>query len=399
MKYNRKVLSVIFFISIFNYVDRYILSAVFPLIKSDLSLSDTQLGMLASAFMIVYTIVSPFMGLIGDKIKRPFIVGSSAIFWSVSTFLSGLSQSFGQLSFFRSLVGVGEAGYGTVSPSYLAEWFRPEVRARILSIYALAIPVGSAIGYMLGGYLGQKYGWREAFYMVAFPGMLFGVFALFLRESPERGEKKTICFSEYRSLFSNKTYLLIAASQAIGTFSIGGLSAWMPSYYVRTWGMSIAEAGFKFGAVTVLAGILGNLIGGFLADYMRKYTKRSYFIVAYMTFFLSIPCAVLSLLADNIALSLFFVFLTEFFIFMHSGPYHAAIVEITPVTMRSMAFALDIFILHAFGDAISPTIIGYFSDKHGLLMAIFFAAIYLLFGGVTSIFAGHFYIKEHANKT
>lgn len=399
MRYNRKVLLLIFCISIFNYIDRYILSAVFPLIKADLNLSDTQLGLLASAFMIVYTLVSPFMGLIGDRIKRPFIIGGSAIFWSFATFAGGLSASFHQLSFFRSLVGVGEAGYGTVSPSYLAEWFRKEVRARVLSIYALAIPAGSAIGYMLGGYLGQKYGWREAFYIVAFPGIILGSLALLLRESPEREKKEALSFSDYRALFSNKTYLLIAASQAIGTFSVGGLSAWMPTYYVRNWSMTVAEAGFKFGAITVAAGITGNIAGGFLADYLRKYTKRSYFLVGYMTFFLSAPFAVLSLLAGSLQASLAFVFLSELFIFMHSGPYHAAIVEITPPQMRSMAFALDIFILHAFGDAVSPLIIGYFSDKVGLIIAVFFAAIYLLLGGFTSILAGRFYVKEHAAKT
>lgn len=389
----------IFSISIFNYVDRYILYSVFPLIKTDLKLSDTQLGFLASAFMIVYTCVSPFMGLIGDKVKRPLVIGTSAIFWSFATFAGGLSQSFKQLSFFRSMVGIGEAGYGTVSPSYLAEWFRKEVRARVLSIYALAIPAGSAIGYLLGGWLGQKYGWREAFYIVAFPGIVLGSLAYFLKESPEREKKEITSFKEYKALFSNKTYLLIAASQAIGTFSVGGLSAWMPTYFVRNWGMSIAEAGFKFGAITVAAGITGNLLGGFLADYLRKYTKRSYFIVGYLTFFLSAPFAVMSLITSDLTLSLIFIFLAEFFIFMHSGPYHAAIVEITPSTMRSMAFALDIFILHALGDALSPTLIGYVSDKAGLLIAIFFAAVYLIFGGFVSILAGRFYMKEHAYKS
>ncbi len=398
MKYNRKVLILIFSISIFNYIDRYILYSVFPLIKTDLRLSDTQLGFLASAFMLVYTAVSPFMGFIGDKVKRPIVIGTSAILWSISTFAGGLVSSFKQLSFCRSMVGIGEAGYGTVSPSYLAEWFRKEVRARVLSIYALAIPAGSAIGYLLGGWLGQKYGWREAFFIVAFPGIILGSLAYLLKESPEREKRQEISFSDYKKLLSNRTYLLIAASQAIGTFSVGGLSAWMPTYFVRNWHMSVAEAGFKFGAITVAAGILGNLAGGFLADFMRRYTKRSYFIVGYITFFLSAPFAVLSLVASDLNTSLFCIFLAEFFIFMHSGPYHAAIVEITPSNVRSMAFALDIFILHALGDALSPTIIGYVSDKIGLLIAIFFAAVYLIFGGFVSILAGKFYMKEHADK-
>jgi len=393
-KYNRKVLILIFTISIFNYIDRYILASVFPLIKIDLVISDTKLGFLASAFMIIYTLISPFMGFIGDKIKRPFIIGVSVILWSFATAFSGLSKNFTQLALSRGLVGIGEAGYGVVSPSYLAEWFNINVRARVLSIYALAIPVGSAIGYLLGGYLGQKYGWREAFYIVAFPGIILGFLSLFLKETPEREKEEKFNFSEYKTLFKNKVYLLIAFSQAIATFSVGGLSAWMPTYYVRNWNISVAESGFKFGIVTVLAGILGSMSGGFLGDYFKKYTSRGYFIVGYMSFFLSIPFAIFSLFTDNINTSLIFIFLSEFFIFMHSGPYHAAIVEITNVRIRSMAFAMDIFILHAFGDAISPLLIGYISDKIGLLIAIFFAAIYLIFGGITSILAGYFYKRQ-----
>ncbi|PIS46937.1 MAG: MFS transporter [Elusimicrobia bacterium CG08_land_8_20_14_0_20_51_18] len=398
MNYSKKVLFLIFCISLFNYIDRQVLYAVFPLIKTDLNLSDTQLGLLASAFMVIYTVISPIMGFIGDKVKRPFIIGGSVIFWSFATITSGLSRTFGQLGFSRGLVGVGEAGYGSVCPSYLAEWFRPELRARIMSLYALAIPVGSAIGYLLGGYFGHKYGWREAFYIVAVPGILLGFIALSLKETPQRENRTPASFSEYKKLFKNRTYLLIAFSKAIGTFSVGGLAAWMPTYYVRNWDLTVAEAGFKFGLITVAAGILGNVAGGFLADWFRKYNKRSYFIVGYMSFFLSVPFAVLSLDASTLNASLAYVFVCEFFIFMHSGPYHAAIVEVTPVNIRSMAFALDIFIIHAFGDAVSPLIVGYVSDKHGLVIAIFFAAIYLLGGGITSILAGHFYKKDHAKE-
>lgn len=395
MSFNKKVLFLILSISMFNYIDRYVLASVFPLIQQDLKLSDTQLGILASAFMIVYTLISPFMGFIGDRIKRHFVIGFSAIFWSIATVFSGLSKNFFQLSLTRAFVGIGEAGYGTVSPSYLAEWFDLKIRARILSLYALAIPFGSAIGYLLGGYLGQKYGWRQAFYIVGLPGIILGILAFTLKETPEREKSKEFKFSDYKVLFRNKTYLLISFSQAIATFSVGGLSAWMPTFYVRNWNITVAEAGFKFGVITVIAGILGNLSGGFMADYLREKVKRAYFIVGYLSFFLSIPFAILAIFSENLNLSLLFIFLSEFFIFWHSGPYHAAIVEIIPVSIRSMAFAINIFILHAFGDAISPMIIGYISDKTELLVAIFFSSIYLIFGGITSILAGFFYNKNY----
>ena len=394
--YSKKVLFFIFSISLFNYIDRQVLYAVFPLIKKDLLLTDTELGVLASSFMIVYMCFAPLVGYFGDKYRRPVIIGVSAIFWSVATIFTGMIRTYPQLIFSRAAVGVGEAGYGTVSPSYLAEWFPVQKRARIMALYALAIPVGSAIGYLLGGVLGQHFGWRAAFYIVAVPGILLGAAALFLRETPEKvaHPPERLKFGQYARLFSNRPFLLIAFSQAIGTFSVGGLAAWMPSFFVRDFGLSVAQAGFYFGAVTVLAGVAGNLAGGWVADWLRKKTKRAYFIVGYLSFFLSMPFGVLAVLASTLPMALAMIFLTEFFIFAHSGPYHAAIVEVVQVNMRSMAFALDIFILHAFGDAISPTIIGMVSDARGLAFAIFLAVMFLFFGGVTSILAGYYYDKD-----
>jgi MFS family permease len=394
-KYARGVLLLVFGLSLFNYIDRQVLYAVFPLIKADLRLSDAELGFLASSFMIVYMCFAPFVGYFGDRVRRPLIIGVSAVFWSVATLFSGLVKNYGQLIATRSAVGIGEAGYGTVCPSFLAEWFPVEKRGRIMALYALAIPAGSAVGYLLGGFLGHHFGWRNAFFIVAIPGMLLGVIALFLRETPEKTQRtEHISFSGYTALFKNRTFLLICLAQSVGTFSVGGLAAWMPSYFVRTFEVSVAKAGFLFGAVTVAAGLLGNFSGGWAADWLRKRTRRSYFIVGYMSFFLSIPFGVGAILADSLNLCLAMMFLSEFFIFAYSGPYHAAIVEVVPVTMRSMAFALDIFIIHALGDAISPFLLGVVSDSAGLPFAMFLAMIYLLLGGFISIAAGEAYKKD-----
>ncbi len=395
LTYPRKVLILIFGLSLFNYIDRQVLFAVFPLIKADLRLSDAELGFLASSFMIVYMCFAPFVGYFGDRVRRPLIIGVSAVFWSISTLFSGLIRSYGQLIFTRSAVGVGEAGYGTVSPSYLAEWFPKERRARVMALYALAIPAGSAVGYLIGGFLGQHFGWRNAFFIVAVPGMLLGATALFLKETPEKLRRSEhIPLKGYAALLKNRTYLLICLSQSIGTFSVGGLAAWMPSYFVRTFDVSVARAGFLFGLVTVLAGLAGSFGGGWAADWLHKRTKRAYFIVGYISFFLSVPFGVSAVLADSLNACLALMFFAEFFIFAYSGPYHAAIVETVPVTMRSMAFALNIFMIHALGDAISPFLLGVVSDSAGLPVAMFLAMLYLLLGGVTSILAGEAYKKD-----
>lgn len=394
-KYARRVMMLVFGLSLFNYIDRQVLYAVFPLIKTDLRLSDAELGFLASSFMIVYMCFAPFVGYFGDRVRRPLIIGVSAIFWSLSTLFSGLVKNYGQLIATRSAVGIGEAGYGTVCPSFLAEWFPVERRARVMALYALAIPAGSAVGYLLGGFLGHHFGWRNAFFIVAVPGILLGIIALFLKETPEKNARSEhISFSGYFALLKNRTFLLICLAQSVGTFSVGGLAAWMPSYFVRSFDVSVAKAGFLFGAITVAAGLLGNFAGGWAADWLRKRTKRSYFIVGYMSFFLSIPFGVGAIMADSLNLCLVLMFFAEFFIFAYSGPYHAAIVEVVPVTMRSMAFAVDIFIIHALGDAISPFLLGVVSDGAGLPFAMFLAMIYLLLGGFISIAAGEAYKKD-----
>ncbi|MCG2725050.1 MAG: MFS transporter [Elusimicrobia bacterium] len=394
--YPRKVLLLIFSISLFNYIDRQVLYAVFPLIKTDLGLSDMQLGFLASSFMIVYMCFAPVTGYFGDRIRRPLVIGISAIFWSIATVFTGFAKNYSHLILARSAVGIGEAGYGPVSPAYLAEWFPLKGRARIMALYALAVPVGSAMGYLLGGVLGENFGWRNAFFIVAVPGMLLGIIATLFKETPEKiSQPEKIKFGEYKKIFKNKTFLLIVFSMAVGTFSIGGLAAWMPSYLVRNFSLSVANAGFLFGAITVLAGIMGNLTGGWIADALKKKIKRAYFIVGYVSFFLSVPFGITAVLTDNLHFAVAMIFLTEFFVFMHSGPYHAAIIGIMPVKMRSMAFAVCIFIIHAFGDAISPTLIGYVSDLHGLRIAVFICVLFILFAVFLSLFAGRQYMIEH----
>ncbi len=390
------MLLLIFSISLFNYIDRQVLYAVFPLIKADLALSDMQLGFLASSFMIVYMVFAPITGYFGDRIRRPLVIGISAIFWSIATIFTGFAKNYSHLIFARSAVGIGEAGYGPVSPAYLAEWFPLKGRAKIMALYALAIPVGSALGYLLGGVLGENFGWRNAFFIVAVPGLLLGIISMFFKETPEKAKHpEKIKFTEYKEIFKNKTFLYVVFSMAVGTFSVGGLAAWMPSYFVRNFSLSVSNAGFLFGSITVLAGISGNLAGGWIADALRKKVKRAYFIVAYVSFFLSVPFGIMAVLTDNLHLAISMIFITEFFVFMHSGPYHAAIIGIIPVKMRSMAFAVCIFIIHAFGDAISPTLIGYVSDLHGLRIAIFMCVIFLLFAGVLSILGGRQYMLEH----
>ncbi|HUT86309.1 MAG TPA: MFS transporter [Elusimicrobiales bacterium] len=384
-------------INLFNYIDRQILYSVFPLIKKDLMLSDTQLGFLSSAFMIVYMLYSPIAGYFGDRHKRPPWIAVSTILWSIATFFSGIIKSFHQLLFVRSMVGIGEGGYMTMAPGYISEQFPKQKRARILSYFSIAIPIGSALGYLLGGQLGEIFGWRKTFFIVAIPGIILGLLVFKLKD-PNREfavlKKSPPKFKNYFPLLTNKVFIFTSLSQAMATFTLGGLAAWMPTYFHRYLDFSVARAGTVFGAITLFAGAIGMLAGGRIADFLLKRTHRAYFIVSSVGFFLSIPAAFFAIFTGSKTLSIIMFFFAIAFVFVNIGPLLAAIVGSVSTTIRSMALAVNIFVIHAFGDAISPTVIGAFSDKWGLKTGIVACICMLAVAGFFSIVAGLYSKKE-----
>ncbi|MBI5623339.1 MAG: MFS transporter [Elusimicrobia bacterium] len=384
------VLAVLFLVNLLNYIDRQVLYAVFPLIKPDLMLSDTQLGALASSFMVVYMCAAPFAGWFGDRSNRSRWLAGGVGIWSLATVFSGLSKTYAQLLGARSLVGIGEACYGSISPSFIAERFKLDTRARVLGFFSMAIPVGSALGYVLGGQLGERYGWRTAFFMVGVPGLAAAFLCSLLKDprSDAAGRKPAPPgWSAYAGLLKNRIFVADTLAGAAMTFAVGGLAAWMPSYFVRTWNVSVGQAGLWFGGVTVAAGALGSLTGGWVGDWALRYTKKSYFLVTGVGFLACIPFGAATLWAPDCRTALLFLFCAEFLIFMNNGPLNALLVDCTPVAIRSMAFAVNIFFIHALGDALSPTLIGWVSDKTDLrtgialaLGAMFLASLFCLWG-------------------
>jgi MFS transporter, Spinster family, sphingosine-1-phosphate transporter len=387
----KKVFILLCGINLFNYIDRQILYSVFPLIKIDLNLSDTQLGLIASAFMFVYMLYAPLSGYFGDRTQRQKWIGISTIIWSVATLFSGISKSYAQFFGARMSVGVGEAGYTAIAPSYLVEHFPDSKRAKIMSFFMMALPIGSAIGYLLGGYLGQTFGWRTAFYMVGAPGLVLGLMTFSLKDDlrlPDI-ERKFPSLKNYLSLFKNKIYLLTSLSQAAVTFTLGGLAVWMPTYFHRYFDLSVAQAGVLFGGLTVFAGTIGTFMGGFLADYFRKRNDKAYFIVSLASLMLSLPVASTAVLISSKTMAIGLFFIAELLVFVPNGPLNAALIEAVPIGIRSMAFALNIFIIHALGDAVSPALIGVFSDKWGLKSAILICILALVFAlgfNIVSVF-------------
>jgi MFS family permease len=374
-------------INLLNYVDRQILFAVFPQIQTDFALSDTRLGLLGSAFVVMYLLAAPVFGPLGDRWHRGRLAALGVALWSAATVGTGLARSYGQLLTARAVVGIGEASYGTVAPTLIADAFPPERRGMMLSIFYVAIPVGSAIGYLIGGLIGSAWGWRVVFYAAGLPGFLLAVAAWGLREparpassglpAPPSGNA-----AAFRTLLHNRSYVLNTAAMAAMTFALGGLAAWLPTYFIRVHGLSLAAANTAIGGITVVAGLGGTLLGGWWGDRLLRRTRKAYFLVSGWGLLLSAPVAVLAIAATDPWLAFGAIFVAEVLVFLNTGPLNALIVAITPPGIRARAFGLNIFAIHAFGDALSPALLGLVSDLTNLSTALTLPALFLAMGGL-----------------
>ena len=349
LQYGRYALFLLLAVNLLNYIDRQILYAVFPLIKEDFHLSDTALGFLGSAFMICYMFSAPLLGWLGDRMSRVRLATHGLVVWSLATAAAGLAPGYAALLAARTAVGIGEASFGTVSPGLLADFFPRESRGRILSYFYLAIPVGSALGYLLGGVLGHTLGWHAAFLMVGVPGLLLAVPLRLLRE-PARGGKDAAAHAahgggvkSYTALSRNRSFIWNTLAMAAMTFALGGLAQWVPTFLFREHGLDVARANTLFGGITVLAGITGTLTGGWLGDYFQKKHGRGYLTVSGWGFIAGAPITAYAIFTPSLSGCLTAMFFAEFFLFLNTGPLNTVIVNVTQPGIRAMAFAVNIF--------------------------------------------------------
>jgi MFS family permease len=365
--------------NLLDYIDRNILAAVLPQIQAEMELSSTQAGALGPAFLIAYTVFAPLMGWAGDRYNRIHLLVCGVGLWSLATVGSGFADTYGHLVLARSLLGIGEATYGTLAPTILADLYPRERRGQILSFFYLAIPVGSALGYVLGGMIEPHYGWRVAFWIVGGPGLVAALCGLLLREPP-RGAMDSaeqvhdlvsvhapghVSWRDYGMLKQNKSYIYNTLGMALMTFALGGLALWMPAFFHRVKGMTLQEANLWIGPLTVAAGLLGTMTGGWLADRLLRRTPAAYFLVSGCGMLLAMPCALVSLLANAPTVYLPAMFLAECGVFLNTGPCNAILVNVVPPAMRSTAFAINIFLIHVLGDIWSPIVIGAVADATG----------------------------------
>ena len=293
----RAALGLLLGINLFNYIDRFVLAAVEPNIRATFFARDDPnamwwTGTLATAFLLTYTFAAPVLGFLADRFSRWVIVGVCVILWSFATAASGFAATFAALFVTRILVGIGEGGYGPAAPTILADHFTLQMRGRIMAIFCAAIPVGSALGYVLGGLINHQLGWRWAFYLVAIPGIILGLLCFFQKDprapSGVRDERRRAHKENYLALLRTRSFVFNCLAQTAMTFALGGLAFWMSAYLIfRNQSPELATP--IFGGITVVAGLLSTLLGGFVADRLQKRFSGSYFLVSGIGMLLAFP--------------------------------------------------------------------------------------------------------------
>ena len=376
----------LFVINLLNYIDRYVPSAVKEQIKAEYDLTDDETAYPLTAFVLVFMFACPLFGYLADRgYNRLALIAVGIVLWSLCTALAAVCDDFVSFVIVRSLVGVGEASYTTIAPAIISDWYGANDRSKVLSAFYLAIPVGAALGYGVGGVLGQYFGWKTAFMAVGLPGLVMAAVIIFTKE-PKRGAmdglddievkaamKAQSIASVLRVLLSHPAYVVIIVGLTLETWGVGGMADWFPTYLERIEGMSTGDAGLSVGGVVIIGGIVGTMSGSYLAERYKAQVKNMYLFISgtstVVAAILTIIIIAISGVAHLLPLIIVLLGFTQISLWMYIGPITALVANIVHPTLRTQAFAVMTFCQHAFGDAISPLILGKVSDAVDLRFA------------------------------
>jgi MFS family permease len=372
-------------LNLFNYIDRYILPGEVSLIQREFHTTDQQMGALTTALFVVYMLVAPLTGWLGDHFRRKPLIIAGALLWSVATLGTAWVHDYWTLYIRHAIVGVGEATFVIFAPAVLADFYPERERNRILTLFYLAIPVGAALGYLAGGELGSHWGWRAPFFVCAIPGLVIAALYAWIGREPERGASDHVRASSDRAtfwgLFKNPAFLTATFGLAALTFAMGGISAWAPTFLHRSGGLSVGNAGLAMGGITVIDGIAGTLVGGMVAQRWLRTNHRALYLLSFWSVALTLPCGALVFFGPH-TWTIPALFVTEFFLFLNTGPLNAAIVNSVSAPVRATAISLNLFFIHFFGDTFSPQIIGAISDRSNLRIGLGATLIFLVISAV-----------------
>ena len=399
-----------------NYLDRFIVAAVLPRIKSELELSNFEAGLLATIFLLGYFVTAPLFGALGDRLSRKKLIAFGVLTWSVATLASGLAGSLVALLVARAGVGVGEASYATLAPTIIDDITPPDQKSRTLAIFYLAIPVGSALGYLLGGFIEARWGWRTAFFVAGGPGIVLALSCLLIVEPARKlREAKASIVESLGTLAKLPLFRRAVLGYCAYTGAVSAFAYWAPKYLAERYSatgtfevvggvlhvvvnkagsLSNETADYYFGIVTVLAGAIGTIVGGRWADaaakrgplvtadtpWDAKENKLGINVQLRVCAWGMVIAAPLTFAAFAMPTPLLFfscAFLAEIGLFLSTSPVNAIGLRAVPPELRASAMAAMIFAIHLFGDLWSPTVLGLLNDV--LISGVAMMAVPLVF--------------------
>lgn len=403
-------LGLLIVINLFNYIDRQVLAAVEPEIRKELfpeaskpdaapelqAAARTRTGWLGAAFLLVYMIASPVFGLLADRMPRWWLIGVGVLLWTGASGASGghwglnLALGYWMLFVTRCFVGVGEAAYGPVAPALLSDLYPVQQRGQMMAWFYMAIPFGGALGYALGGTVLQAgLNWRWAFYLVVPPGLILGLLCFLMRDPPSgtadgveaAGQRPH--WRDYLTLAKTPSYVLNTLGMTGMSFAIGGLAYWMPDYleYRQAPPLFGVDARTVFGGITALSGLIATIAGGWAGDRLRSRFSGSYFLVSGAAMLVGFPMLLL-ITQSPFPLAWVYVFLAVFCLFFNTGPTNTVLANVTHPSVRATAFAINILIIHLFGDVPAMPLMGYIAGHYSPDTSFMVVSVMVLVGGL-----------------
>ncbi len=392
----RFAFAILLTINILNYADRSVLAAIQPKLQIEFHLTNTELGLLSSSFLLIYAIGTLPLGIWADRSVRKNIVALCVGVWSVATALTGFTANFIQIFIARSFLGVGEAGYAPASLSLIGDYFSKERRGRVLSLWSIGNLIGTALGLILGGIIADAFGWRWAFYVVGIPGLL-AAFLIWRTVEPRRGASENDAGEEddaddaaqmhvdkdfwqiARRILHIPTYWILLGAFVFSFFTIGSAQTWITTYMVRDFGLSVARAGIYSGVVLAGGSLVGTMIGGFVADFLQRRIPQGRLLVATFAFLVGAPLTLIALTLHDLRTFLGIFIAAILCLSLSLGPLNAVIQDVIAPEIRATAAGLILLLAHLLGDAASPLIVGAIADHTSLGFALLVTAPTCLF--------------------
>jgi predicted MFS family arabinose efflux permease len=371
-RYRLLVLGMLVLVYTFNFIDRQIVGILAVPIKADLGLTDTQLGLMGGlAFALFYTALGIPIAMLADRSNRTTIMTIALLLWSAMTAVCGFAQNFWQLFLARLGVGVGEAGGVAPAYSLVSDYFPPHQRARALGAYSFGVPIGSALGIFFGGFIAHHVDWRTAFIAVGIAGIVVAPFFKLLVKEPQRGRydhqpagSRPASFGEVmRVLASKPAFWGISFGAAASSMMGYGLFFWLPSFFVRSLGMTLLDASVYFGAILLFGGIVGIWLGGWMADRFGAARKRMFAIIPAVAFLLTVPFYIGAVMSQSLALTFVLLMVPTALGLMWLGPVLSSIQHVVPPQMRATASAIFLFVNNLIGIGLGTVALGAVSDS------------------------------------